>query len=169
MRAIAHTKSAQVLVHENTVFNYLGPIQQKWVEDLISYPERQIDNILGRKENDGTIRVCCLGQALLSFCEVSEISPNFIPSESDQCYSDFVEFWLKDFGDDSCYDEDILINSYQKIGLHDERGSVLYEKSFSYNGCIYPDLAGANDGGVPWKIIAEFIINNPKAVFNESL
>ncbi len=147
----------------------LGPIQQKWVEDLMSYPERQIKNILGRKEDDGTIRACCLGQALLSFCEIEGIEPNFIRSEQDQCGSDVAEFWLKDLGDESFYDEDDLGSSYREIGLHDEIGKIAFGKGLSYDGEVYSALAHANDGEVPWKVIAEFIINNPKAVFNESV
>ncbi len=148
----------------------LGPIQKKWVEDLIAYAHRQIGGELGRKEDDGSIRACCLGQALLSYCEIKEIEPNFIDSTLHDPEFNHVEYWLKDFGDTSYMEEDSLRASYEKLGLKDPQGKIDNEEGLRYNaGETYFTLAEANDAGVPWLAIAQFIIKNPKAVFNESL
>lgn len=148
----------------------LGPIQRKWVEDLRTYPERQIGGELGRIENDGTIKCCCLGQALLSLCEISkeDLTPNYIPGEGQVDSYPEVKKWLKEFGDDSYYAEDELHYSYADIGLKSPTGKLSIPITYN-NGPEFYDLAEANDSGVPWDVIADFIENNPKAVFNESL
>ena len=122
----------------------LGKVQKAWVSDLRKYPERQNDGILGKviKLKDGyNIKCCCLGQA--------EITINGMPKGTSICSGG------SSFG---------LEGSYKQLGLHSMRGDL-------EGGLLegYASLASANDGGVTWEVIANFIEKNPEVVFTKSL
>jgi hypothetical protein len=122
----------------------LGKVQKAWVSDLRKYPERQDDGRLGKviKLKDGYhIRCCCLGQA--------EITMNGMPKGTSICSGG------SSFG---------LEGSYKQLGLHSMMGVF-------QGGLLegHDSLANANDGGVTWEVIANFIEKNPEVVFIKSL
>lgn len=133
----------------------LGPLQKKWVTDLREHAERQTDGCLGYiGNNDGEMHLCCLGQALITMKESEGINPIDV-------FVDEWEDWERFNLFDGCSDAE-LSKSYEKLGLHDDVGS------FALDGVHeLESLADMNDQGVPWTEIADFIEENPKAVFSE--
>ena len=134
----------------------LGKIQKAWIADLRKYPERQFKNKLGEKNEKGEIKACCLGQALLTYCEVEGIKPVWEYEKSNDSYvlSDFL------------HSEMYLVGSYNKLGLRDGAGDLL--NSVVIGNCIYSSLASMNDNDIPWSKIADYIESNPENVFQES-
>jgi hypothetical protein len=127
----------------------LGPLQEKWVETLEKYPEKQGRHLLGKIQEDGTIKLCCLGQGLLCLLESKGQSPLF---------KDNVLYNIQG----SCYSLDYATTN--SLGLYDYKGCIM-----SLTLDRYTSLASANDGGVTWPEIAAFIRANPEAVFNKSI
>lgn len=133
----------------------LGPIQKQWVADLKAYPERQIDGQLGKRDKEGNLCLCCLGQAIITKCNLQNVEPVFINSNLREC---------KEAGE---LEENILNLTYEEYGLNCSEGR-LKQKWLVYDYTNYTTLVEANDSGVPWAVIAKFIEQNPQAVFTES-
>ena len=139
----------------------LGKIQKAWIADLRKYPERQMTGMLGKKNIEtGEIKACCLGQALLTLCEIKDIEPIFSDDSSlcDISSPDFPRY------------------SYTELGLIGERGDLLYQvssDSFSRDSKLgkekkYYSLSEMNDGGLTWSDIADYIETHPENIFKES-
>ena len=128
----------------------LGPLQEKWVETLEKYPERQTSEKLGILLSDGTYKCCCLGQALLCLLESRNKEPTYILGN----LSDGAE------GPDSVLTKD----TFEALGLLSSIGRI---KDITLND--NSSLAEANDNGVTWPEIAAFIRANPEAVFSKSV
>lgn len=134
----------------------LGPQQKQWVADLRQYPERQYKNFLGYKNHHGELKLCCLGQLIISSCYMTGEDAPWNGNE------------LKSTLDNNllCDDED-LGNVWGDYKLHSE-GGLLVGETLIHEDEHYNTLVEANDGGVPWGVIADFIEQYPKAVFTES-
>lgn len=125
----------------------LGPLQREWIKSLREHPERQESEQLGSGNlNDYT--ACCLGELLVC---AHRVLPNF-PSP-------FKNGHIVD-SDSKAY----LSFSFERFGLFNSTGSI-------DNGSIggYFTLAYANDHGVTWPEIADFIESNPEKVFTHSV
>lgn len=129
----------------------LGPIQTAWVKSLKEHPERQITGRLG----GGTLdyyHACCLGDLLVCAHKVApDIHPNPFNSGTNKIL-------------DGSGDAALLIKSWKLLGLNSTGGRIT-------NGTLYEfaSLASANDAGVSWQTIAEFIEANPEKVFTKSV
>ena len=136
----------------------LGPIQKAWLKNLRAHPERQMEEQLGERTNDGGYKVCCLGEALLTlYREYDSID---IESESE-----FLDHVFQ--GDGVLYDHgamEALENSYDELGLRDSEGVF---DNIRLGDAI--SLAEANDLGYTWLQIADFIEENPETVFSRSV
>ena len=134
----------------------LGKIQKQWIADLRKYPERQIKNKLGEKNEKGVITACCLGQALLTYCELEGIKPvwEFSIPHNNSFLSDFL------------HSEMSLVSSHNKLGLITSNGNLL--KSTIINDQKFITLSQMNDYGLTWLEIADYIESNPENVFKES-
>lgn len=126
----------------------LGPIQKQWLSDLRKYPERQMRKMLGAEQGDGTLRLCCLGQGLITLCEINNQTPMFRGGH------------LFDGGDDTCLEE-----SYKKLGLIESTGWLATQATM--NGRWFHSLLSMNDNGLTWPEIADYIEANPTNVFTE--
>lgn len=131
----------------------LGPRQRAWVESLRKYPERQTDGILGRKLNGEDIpyKACCLGEAM---CVKARIQKKRIPFNADGFLSNKDDINL----------EVLSRNDVKYFGFRTEYGDIL---DLNLSGSR--TLATANDAGVTWAEIANFVELNPQAVFTKSL
>lgn len=121
----------------------LGPIQKKWVESLRAHPERQTDGVLGRKNEDGTYGVCCLGEGglIAGACK-----------------------WVGNVLYSSCMNSnETLTNTYKILGLRSEAGWL--RKEVDRDDESFNSLAEMNDGGWTWPEIADYIEANPDNVF----
>lgn len=120
----------------------LGLLQQKWVDRLKKYPERQMTSQLGRKGKDGTYRACCLGEAglMLRTCKFNKEGVLFEKGSKDEL---------------------ILVNSYKKLGLNFANGRTIDGTE---------SLAGLNDSPEhTWMDIALMIENAPELFFTKSI
>lgn len=129
----------------------LGKIQKAWLSDLRKYPERQYNSSLGIKDLSGNIKACCLGQALLTLCEIEVTEPTWKVTAT--------SIYLR-LDDEGFFN--YLHNSFQKLGLRDGTGSFI-DKNLKHES-----LAQMNDGGLSWSEIADYIETNPENVFAES-
>lgn len=131
----------------------LGPKQKQWIKDLKKYPERQTAYYLGSKEN-GKIQACCLGQGLITLLgEEAFLGGSYIEDGE---------------GETSC-----LENSFKLLGLRSAIGTFkekvyLEEFTFPRGGGGFSSLLAMNDNGVPWKVIADYMEEQPENVFKES-
>ena len=139
----------------------LGVIQKAWIKSLRENPERQIDGILGRKDDDSDeneYQACCLGELL---CVKARLENKPLPFDEHGCIRDTAD--TKDF---SYFAPNLheLEHSYKELGLYSAEGDINCDdlKGFS-------DLAGANDNGIKWFEIANFIEANPEKVFTKSV
>ncbi len=122
----------------------LTEIQEKWLSELEAHPERQMKGSLGRKDKNGNIKCCCLGQACLIINENAE--------------------WYNDSILESNHNRSAL--SWQDnaiLGLNSING-VLKETAF-INNINYKSLVDMNDEGLTWPEIAKYIRENPENVF----
>lgn len=122
----------------------LGPLQKAWVKELREHPERQIMGELGSGNID-KFKACCLGQ--LHVC-----------AKGKNAFNERGEIDDGDLG---------YLHSCTDYGLRSSGGSLKDFHSFS-NG-TYTCLSNANDGGVPWSELADFIEQNPEKVFTKSV
>ena len=131
----------------------LGKIQKQWIANLRAYPEKQIQGILGLKTSE-SYGACCLGELLLTKCRINNEPLPF------------------DYNG-SLYDGDVLL-SPSEVGLEYSWGSL---GLYNYLGSIKSDiklkghvsLAQANDNGVSWPEIADFVEKHPETVFSKSV
>lgn len=133
----------------NTTFE-MGPLQKQWVADLRKYPERQVDCELGYKTANNTFRACCLGQLLITDCEMNN-----------------KEIPLNQHGrlfDKKLNADGYLDNSYEEYGLFSEKGKI---EGGNLKG--HSNLGVANDEDVSWIEIADFIEANPEKIFTKSV
>jgi len=131
----------------------LGPLQKEWVKSLREHPERQISTILGEKYSDGSYKACCLGE--LHIC-------------NSRMNGDLLKYCNNEMRDG---DTDYLEDSWDKYGLIDSKGSFANPQFLEKvnHGALYHSLAEANDDGVDWLTIANFIESNPEEVFTKSV
>lgn len=125
----------------------LTELQERWLTELELHPGRQSKGTLGEISKDGTIRVCCLGQALLC------LKPSLSPHELQDGIS-----------------RGQLPISYQQIGLRSPLGE--FETTAEVNGLPYKHLINMNDGdklvpALTWPQIAAYIRANPENVFTQ--
>lgn len=131
----------------------MGPLQKQWVADLRKYPERQTHGELGRRLFDNSIKACCLGQLLITDCEMNNKELPFNNNEA--LYDQNTSL--------DCY----LENSYEKYGLIDDMGAIGVCSDENFKG--HRNLSQANDAGISWVEIADFIEANPEKVFIKSV
>ena len=124
----------------------LGPLQREWIRCLRSKEWKQGQAFLCREQN-GEVRYCCLGIA----CEVA--AANGISVEQNQGGSGV---WHFDSRDGSL---PVVVKIAMKF-RGNCGGLTQPMKKFMY-------LDAANDAGVKFKTIADFVEANPEAVFTE--
>lgn len=127
----------------------MGPLQKLWVKSLREHPERQMSGALGVIDHQtGTYQARCLGE--LKMCALRSIGEN-----------PFNVFYrsIMDGADTAS-----LSVSYEDFGLY---GPLGYFDGAALKGNI--SLANANDAGITWPEIADFIEQNPTAVFTKSV
>lgn len=137
---------------KETIFE-LGPIQKQWIEDLRKYPERQAPYGLASRIA-GEIKACCLGQLILTDCELTGKEAEWEGST------------LHCFGKPGAT---AFVHNYTDYGLNSLNGAIKGGYYLEYEREKYHALAYANDRGVPWSVIADFIEQNPEAVFTKSV
>ena len=129
----------------------LGTLQKEWIKSLREHPERQGKRILGRRLDNDDYQACCLGELKMVDCRL-----NNFPLPFDE-FGNIV---------DEKY-SGILGASYQRYGLNSSTGII--NGGFHFSTGFKPSLAEANDSGVSWKEIADFIEQNPEKVFTHSV
>lgn len=130
----------------------LGPIQKAWVDNLRKHPERQATGFLGRGIPE-SYTACCLGEGLVTYCKMKNIK---LP---------FIDGFIIDFNEDKNLKSDCILDfSYKELGLRTSTGRIIGKH---LNNRTY--LTQANDSGVSWPEIADFIEENPEAVFTHSV
>lgn len=137
----------------------LGQVQKAWIADMKKYPERQIDGKLGWIDSlTGDIKACCLGQGVLTLCDIKGIKPSL--ENSFLCDIDTKDYSYPTY-------------SYKELGLRDDRAELKDGVNGSVFGRVtkqdhYYSLSQMNDGGITWKEIAHYMENHPDNVFVES-
>jgi hypothetical protein len=130
----------------------LGPKQKQWVQFLRDNPQLQMPGRLGQLV-DGELKMCCLGACLI-ILDKKKLN-------IDNQLIDTTEFIDK-----------TLSHSYKQMGLNSSTGElILSEINSGITSKIRykKSLAQANDNGISWLEIADFIENNPEAVFTHSV
>lgn len=125
----------------------LGPVQKRWIKSLREHPERQMSGRLGM----GTIhdyKACCLGELGII---------------SDTC--EFIAGVLRE----ESGSVDLLRESYHKIGLHASDGAILDGRIIDKTGSRFYSLSAANDSGMTWPEIADYVELNPEKIFFRSV
>jgi len=139
----------------------LGPLQKKWVQYLKDNPTLQGSGYLGIFEEDKPKELCCLGAYLICYNASKNVSNKIVNGN---------------LVDD--YDNSGLSVSYDELGLLDAVGAFVFFDNETFHqdmeGVDFGknnnrDLASANDGGVTWLEIAEFIEQQPEKVFTKSV
>ena len=141
----------------------LGPIQKQWIADLRANPEKQASGCLGEMQG-GVWRYCCLGQGLITICNIEGMKPSIL----NMAYK--VRLIDSELSQDECGDQGVLSKSFEKLGLRDSVGGFRYNERvfFPETGATYGALTEMNDNGMTWLQIADFIEANPTTVFTES-
>lgn len=116
-----------------------GSLQSKWIRSLERHPERQMKGQLGQKEEDGSYKACCLGEAglIAGICEWKGDTLQIISNHSTACLSE----------------------SYSAIGLKDAWGEAGVRR--------LPNLACMNDNGISWPEIAAHLRKYPHEYFEK--
>lgn len=119
----------------------LGPLQKQWLHNLKTYPERQMTEVLGKRNEDGSYKACCLGEAAI-ICGTANWD------KRGNLY-DLVE------------ENKNVLKSYEAIGLRNSVGRRLDTETEGF-------LAQLNDSGKTWPEIAAIIEAEPDQYFTES-
>lgn len=130
----------------------LGPLQKEWVKTLREHPERQHTGSLGYKDGD-IWNLCCLGQLLVlakGESVLSYLGNVYCNSSSTQLEKYYGDYGLKD----------------EEGRFYDDNGHSI---SSLIGGTHFFSLADANDGGLTWPEIADFIEANPEKVFTKAV
>lgn len=143
----------------------LGVVQKAWIKSLKNHPERQTIGALNSVLNDDSqsfsddqsitimnncakgitnYKACCLGEGLLTLLREGVILKGLYNHSNNASPA---------------------IPDANALGLFTPRGSITNNEKLFYNGDCYVSLMDANDNGVPWSIIADFMYNKPEAVF----
>lgn len=134
----------------------LGPLQELWLSQLEKYPERKMEGQLG-EGSSRKYKACCLGE--LHLCAF-RLKKKVLP---------FLNGQIIDCNREERSDSTLEV-SYKQYGLNDEIGTIkgkgVYVKSIK---AYVNDLSYANDNGVSWTEIAEFIRKYPEKVFTKSV
>lgn len=136
----------------------LGPIQKEWIKSLREHPERQMSGHLGAKSEDGkNYKACCLGEGLCMLRRLEGKDPlNFF--EPGGRLLDNVEHNY------------LIPETADKLGLHDGKGQLKGEVAYiQARGHRLYSLSSANDTGMTWPEIADFIEKYPDSVFTKSV
>lgn len=146
---------------EQTKFE-LGPIQKEWVQSLKDHPERQMMAQLG-KGNINNYKACCLGELLICYNRAKEI---FIEFDSELNLIDRPKGSNK-----LLYTSAFPSYSYESLGLYSANGDFKATSLdfLEYKFKEFTSLASANDHGVPWPVIAEFVEQYPEKIFKISV
>lgn len=130
----------------------LGPIQEAWLKRLEEHPERQDKEKLGVKHPDGTYTACCLGEGLLTLCELTSRVPAWSPDGT---------LFDGDSADPQWRSSLYLQNSWRELGLRSSAGLTADRLT-----C----LAELNDHPkTTWVDIAAAIRANPENFFTKSV
>jgi hypothetical protein len=131
----------------------LTELHKEWIADLRRYPERQGKNYLALRDNkDNIIQACCLGQLLLT---AERLGLHTCIWDNTRLVSD---------RENNC----TSLNRYKTFGLVNTIGGFkLPMQVCNPIRVVYNSLADANDAGVSWLEIADFIEQNPDKVFVE--
>lgn len=137
----------------------LGTLQKAWVKSLREHPERQSHAKLGQIHNRETnnYTACCLGELKLVYCQLNNLP---LPFNEDGYITDSS-------GASSGSSQSYLVGSWEKFGLRSDGGKIMV--SMEKDGRSFPSLAHANDGGITWAEIADYIEANPENVFTKSV
>lgn len=125
----------------------LGKLQTEWVEALEANPEQQIDSTMGRRDENGNERYCCLGKASCIIHGRSMINK-------------------RGLFDNRCKDVSIMTKKDMKsMGFRNQFGG--FADGFAIGKCN--SLVDLNDKMYTWPQIAKFIRENPEKVFTKSV
>ena len=143
----------------------LGTLQKAWVKSLRENPDRQMNSRLGKQnevvnaEFDEPYHACCLGELKMVHCRL-----NNLPIVFDK------DGFLRDGKDKDIKSKTYLSGSYEQFGLHSSYGKIIGEQiKHRVREKSYDSLALANDSGVTWAEIADFVEANPEKVFSKSV
>lgn len=129
----------------------LGPLQEKWLQELESGKHEQVGQTLCVQMGNER-SYCCLGVA----CEfVLGMRPEVESRRGDGL--EIISF----------YGFASVMPSWEKLGLRSENGSFI--KGLMFNHRYFSCLTEMNDFGMSFKDIAAYIRSNPENVFVESL
>jgi len=136
----------------------LGPIQKEWIKSLREHPERQTTGHLGAKMGNGKdYKACCLGEGLCILRRLDGQDPlNFFEPGGRLL--------------DNAEHNYLLSETAERLGLHDGKGSLKGEvDSVEVRSHRLYSLSSANDTGMTWPEIADFIEKHPESVFAKSV
>lgn len=128
----------------------IGPLQEQWLQSLEQHPERQMYYWLGRQQEGGDYKACCLGEAGLvsGVCEWKNgklcVKKEYVKNSPEG---------------DRDYERTLNYDSHKVIGFRDEGGS---------NRDGTKQLFNMNDENIPWPEIAAIIRKDPSDWFTHS-
>lgn len=158
----------------------LGPLQKIWIKSLRDNPEKQEGGSLAifkDKDDIFNYKACCLGEYLLCKLRMDNLD---IKKRLTARFSPEVGFSLRDIKDFNEVDNKYCnigstgtLTNYKSLKLRSivgyvDQSKVKGDNPFLKVACSY-SLAELNDNGISWPEIADFIENNPEAVFTGSL
>lgn len=133
----------------------MGELQTLWVKSLREHPERQMTKKLGM----GTPRnykACCLGELHLCY---HRMKGKKLPFYDDSILDNIPEY--PNFSS--------LGHSYEKYGLFSTNGQRIDKERIYINKKSASCLADANDMGITWVEIADYIEANADQIFTHSV
>ena len=133
----------------------LGPLQKMWVQSLREHPERQMGGQLGEVTKTGDYKACCLGELLICASNIGLATKDFKPG-----------YDIKDTTNAKVIASEgyLSAKTAEIVGLHTYAGALLtgnLEGNYS--------LASANDNGVSWTTIADYVETHPENIFKKSV
>lgn len=143
----------------------LGPIQKMWIQSLREHPERQMTCRLGKGKSADDYKACCLGELLFCFCERKFDTVFHKTNPEDE---NFLMYDIDPISRERNDHRGILIGSWDELGLFDHYGSFKGTARLQLGEKQCSSLSGANDNGVTWPEIADFVEANPEMVFTKS-
>ena len=130
----------------------LGKIQKAWIKSLRDNPDRQGSHVLGQG-NPKSYTACCLGELL---CVEARMKKKKLPFDE-----------VGDLRDDGY--RHYPTKSWKRLGLRSDGGSIDGGEILSDTKTPYSSLASANDEGILWSKIADYIEANPEKIFTKSI
>lgn len=134
----------------STKVNKLTPYQQKWVDALRSGEYKKGKGRLKIKHEDGECFHCCLGVAQELF---GQEKIRMIKRDGEDIFTSNREYPTNDVVD--------------ILDLRDHKATISPNQTFYEETGYSQSLSTANDRGLSFEHIADFIEQNPESVFKQ--